>query len=559
MGSVRAGSAASVLVLAALLTAGAGARAEDVTGRVKMVDQAGKRLTVVDRKTNQEVTVMIGDSTQISSQQIKKLVLPRIKPGAIVTVRDAVVASKIDVRVESIGDIVKLDIRHHALTLQEEQTGRRVDTVLAGDVKVERVDGTEGSLEDLTPGSHVILVREYGTIVTQIDVEREAHTIVQEFLENVRHNLFKPLLLFFYLGFLVPILKVKFEFPYVIYQGLTIYLLLAIGWHGGEELSNLKSDELAGAAGFMVVGFLLNFVIGIVAYIGLSILTRMRRVDKATVVGYYGSDSAGTFVTCLGVLASAGIAYQAYMPVMLAVMEIPGCLVALYLVSRLRHQGMDARGNMPDEPGYDPSAAALPRVADDHGHGGHEELERSPAGGKPGSVFSPQLLHEVFLNPGLYLLFGGIIIGFISGKQGKEVTRADDNFFVDLFQGILCLFLLEMGMTASRKLKDLRTAGPGFVVFALGFPPLFAAAGILVAHAYSRLTHTPFDLGTYVLFSVLCAAASYIAVPAVQRLAIPEASPSLPLAASLGLTFTFNVTLGIPLYVEIAKAAMRYL
>ena len=165
----------------------------------------------------------------------------------------------------------------------------------------------------------------------------------------------------------------------------------------------------------------------------------------------------------------------------------------------------------------------------------------------------------MFLNPGLYLLFGGIIVGYISGLQGAEVTRADDNFFVDLFQGVLCLFLLEMGMTASRKLRDLRTAGAGFVAFGLLAPNIFATIGILVAHGYAMATGTHFELGTYVLFSVLCAAASYIAVPAVQRLAIPEASPTLPLAASLGLTFSYNVTIGIPVYIEIAKAVMRHL
>ena len=176
---------------------------------------------------------------------------------------------------------------------------------------------------------------------------------------------------------------------------------------------------------------------------------------------------------------------------------------------------------------------------------------------KPSGFLSPQLLHEVFFNPGLCLLFGGILIGFISGLQGKEVTRADDNFFVDLFQGILCLFLLEMGMTASRKLRDLRTAGWGYVAFGLIAPNIFATIGIIVAHIYSMVTHTHFELGTYVLFSVLCGAASYIAVPAVQRLAIPEASPTLPLAASLGLTFSYNVTIGIPVYIEIAKVIMR--
>jgi hypothetical protein len=356
------------------------------------------------------------------------------------------------------------------------------------------------------------------------------------------------------------------------YQALTIYLLIAIGWHGGEELSQLGARELSSAAGFMVVGFLTNGFIGILAYLALSVMTTMRRVDKATVAGYYGSDSAGTFVTCLGVLASAGIAAQAYMPVMLAVMEIPGCLVALYLVSRLRHQGMDALGNMPDEPGYSPQAKPVPVLLDEHGHPTdeaveveeelalermeHQEIDRN---GRAAGFLSAKLLHEVFLNPGLYLLFGGIVVGYISGLQGPEVTRADDSFFVTLFQGVLCLFLLEMGMTASRKLRDLRTAGAGFVAYGLLAPNVFATIGILVAHAYSLMTGTPFYLGTYVLFAVLCGAASYIAVPAVQRLAIPEASPTLPLAASLGLTFSYNVTIGIPIYIEIAKLVIRHL
>jgi hypothetical protein len=400
-------------------------------------------------------------------------------------------------------------------------------------------------------------------------------SILAEFWYNFRHNLFKPLLLFFYMGFLFPILKVKFEFPYVIYQGLTIYLLIAIGWKGGEELAELPSKTLSHAIGFMAVGFCLNFVIGVLAYLMLSAFTRMRRVDKATVAGYYGSDSAGTFVTCLGVLVTAHIKYDAYMPVMLAVMEIPGCLVALYLVSRLRREGMDPLGNMPDEPGYDPNATPLVPIGGDHGHGEHGSMEEaieaerdmalekmehngnSTPKTRPVGGFNLQLLHEVFFNPGLCLLFGGILIGFLSGLQGKEVTRADDNFFVTLFQGVLCLFLLEMGMTASRKLRDLKTAGWQYVVFGLVAPNIFAVIGIAVAHIYSMLTHTHFELGTYVLFSVLCAAASYIAVPAVQRLAIPEASPTLPLAASLGLTFSYNVTIGIPVYIEIAKLVTR--
>jgi len=118
--------------------------------------------------------------------------------------------------------------------------------------------------------------------------------MLHEFLHNFTHNLFKPLLLFFYFGFLLRILKVEFEFPYVIYQGLTMYLLLAIGWHGGEELAAIKASSIGHIVGFMATGFALNFVIGVLAYLLLSRLTALRRVDKATVAGYYGSDSAGT-------------------------------------------------------------------------------------------------------------------------------------------------------------------------------------------------------------------------------------------------------------------------
>jgi uncharacterized protein len=395
--------------------------------------------------------------------------------------------------------------------------------------------------------------------------------MLQEFLHNFLHNLFKPLLLFFYFGFLLRILKVDFEFPYVIYQGLTMYLLVAIGWHGGEELAGIKTSSIGNIVGFMITGFLLNFVIGMLAYLLLSRLTALRRVDKATVAGYYGSDSAGTFATCVAVLIGIGLAFDAYMPVMLAIMEIPGCLVALYLVARLRHRGMDPDGNMPDEPGYiaplparaGPGAAAQPAPG--------QELDIEPdteervqyalirrRGPRLGTrekegIISRKLLREVFLNPGLCLLLGGIFIGFISGLQGHKVTHDADALFIAAFQGALCLFLLEMGMTAASKLRDLRYAGRGFVFFGLLAPNLFAPLGIIVAHTYAYLTHTDFKPGTYVLFAVLCGAASYIAVPAVQRLAIPEASPTLPLAASLGLTFSYNVTIGIPLYIEISR------
>ena len=130
--------------------------------------------------------------------------------------------------------------------------------------------------------------------------------MLQEFWHNFTHNLFKPLLLFFYFGFLIPILKVRFEFPYVIYQGLTMYLLLAIGWHGGEELAQVGSSSVGAILGFMVLGFALELPDRTLSPTSCSSwLTKLRRIDRATVAGYYGSDSAGTFATCVAVLAAS--------------------------------------------------------------------------------------------------------------------------------------------------------------------------------------------------------------------------------------------------------------
>lgn len=476
------------------------------------------------------------------------------------------------------GEIRSVDRAGSRVLVFDEGTGKEIQVDLSRLMTLPRSHGSKiVKWEDLRPGVKIVI--DEGVVASRLEVRngtpKPRGPMLQEFWNNFRQNLFKPLLLFFYLGFLVPILKVEFEFPYTVYQGLTIYLLLAIGWHGGEELARevLKDPTtIGGMVGFMLTGFLVNSALGVAAYGLLGAMTPMRRIDRATVAGYYGSDSAGTFATCVGVLATIGMAFDPYMPVMLAVMEIPGCLVALYLVARLRSRGMDALGNLPDEPGYDARAAPVATlVAAGDGHAAsprdraiEQELELSLekrehpepqelAIQKGHSIFNKKLLHEVFLNTGLYLLFGGIAIGLISGLQGEKVTRDDDNFFVTLFQGMLCLFLLEMGMTASRKIKDLKEAGWGFIAFGLLAPNLFATFGICVAHLYAYITHTPFEPGTYILFAVLCGAASYIAVPAVQRLAIPEASPTLPLAASLGLTFSYNVTIGIPVYIEIAN------
>ena len=374
-----------------------------------------------------------------------------------------------------------------------------------------------------------------GVIRIRLHEDTTAGSPLEAILKSFTSNLFQPLLLFFFMGFAIPLLKVPFEFPKALYQSLVVYLLIAIGWHGGELMAHLSPNELAVAGGLAAVGFFTNSFIGYASTVLLSWITPMRKIDTVTVGAYYGSDSAGTFVTCVGILASLGILHDSYMPVMLAVMEIPGCLVGLFLVSQLRANGMDPLGNMPGEKGYTQPAATA---------------------NAQGSFPNAKLLHEVFLNPGLYMLFGGLIVGFISGVQAltdPSIVEGPNHLFLFIFKGALCLFLLEMGMTACQRLRDLKTAGWGFIAFGLFAPVVFATLGMVVLHTYSLLLGHHFELGTYALFAVLCGAASYIAVPAVQRIAIPEASPTLPLAASLGLTFTWNVTIGIPLYIEIAK------
>lgn len=557
-------------LLAAHEESGRTSRRVKTQQKLVAVDTGKPKLTIADGDNQQVLKIADGATIQLN--------------GAAATLEDILPGDAISIEVDELNRIINLDAARLktgiVLNVDEQMIQITTDYTdklqfpLAKNVQI-LLNGIDGNAASLKRGDQARISPNVDGQARKIDVTRRG--MIAEFWDNFRHNLFKPLLLFFYLGFSVPLLKVDFEFPHVMYQGLTIYLLISIGWHGGEELADLTGGLLQEALMFMTVGFLTNFVIGILAYgILRRFIVRMRRIDAATVAAYYGSDSAGTFVTCLGVLAAAGIKYAPYMPVMLAVMEIPGCLVGLWLVSRLRQTGMDPFGNMSDEPGYNIEAAsplvAEVDIATDHGEKSAEQkaverearmalenkddAEESRAPRKSSGILSSELLREVFLNPGLFLLFGGILVGFASRLQGHKVTDADDSLFVTLFQGLLCLFLLEMGMTASKRLKDLKTAGWRFIVFGLVAPNVFATIGIVVAHSFALVTHSPLQLGTYALFAVLCAAASYIAVPAIQRLAIPEASPTLPLAASLGLTFSYNVTIGIPVYLMIAQSVI---
>ena len=236
-------------------------------------------------------------------------------------------------------------------------------------------------------------------------------------------------------------------------------------------------------------------------------------------------------MTCLGVLGTAHIAYDAYMPVMLAIMEIPGCLVALYLVSRLRHDGMDARGNMPDEPDYDPGAKPIVSHVGEPGH--HPAPSTSEMLRKSSSCRSRKWNRHMSSSATATLAEKAWVDQWQAAARGfpehgplppfwrhldrarQSAARAGGNqggrqFFLNLFQGVLCLFLLEMGMTASRKLKDLKSGGPGFIAFGLIAPNFFATFGIVVAHAYARISGTAFRAGVVRAFrGALCRGVVY--------------------------------------------------
>ena len=274
------------------------------------------------------------------------------------------------------------------------------------------------------------------------------------------------------------------------------------------------------------------------------------------------------------------MAFDAYMPVMLAVMEIPGCLVALYLVARLRHKGMDADGNMPDEPGYvSPVPAKVRTRCGRHGRlpgqeldtererGIEEELELALEKrriGTPSSETDSEAGPRLTVNccgksSSIRVCFcssAASLIGFVSGLQGHEGhARRRQLLFVGLPGRALPLLARDGHDGRPLSCKDLRSRRPrDSSSLACWHRTSLQRWGSSSPTATPTSPIPSFKPGTYVLFAVLCGAASYIAVPAVQRLAIPEASPTLPLAASLGLTFSYNVTIGIPLYIEIARA-----
>ena len=313
-------------------------------------------------------------------------------------------------------------------------------------------------------------------------------------------NLISPPVLFFALGLGAALVRSELSIPEAVAKTLSLYLMLAIGFKGGVAAAEhgLGPDLLLtiGAA------ILLSFTMPLIAFGLLTATTKLPLVDKAAIAAHYGSISIVTFIAATAALDAAQLAYPGTMVAAAAAMEVPAIITALFLA---RRGAADATGS--------------------------RQQGQTP-------------WREVMLNGSVILLIGAFVIGMATGKTGYT----DIAPFIDSpFKGILCLFLLDMGLVAGRELRQVRrTLTPALLVFGLYMPLIGGVAGALVGRLIGLET------GGIVLLSVLAASASYIAVPAAMRLALPEAKPALYLTLSLAITFPFNLTLGIPIYISLA-------
>jgi hypothetical protein len=307
-----------------------------------------------------------------------------------------------------------------------------------------------------------------------------------------------PVVLFFVFGLTAGLLESELKLPPALYETLSIILLLAIGLHGGVELAEQASWQLLGQAG-LVLG--LGVALPLLAFAVLRGL-RFDRVNAAAVAAHYGSVSAGTFAVVVAFMLAKGIAFESYMPLFVAILEIPAILVGILL------------------------AKGLSRDTD------WRELGR-----------------EIFLGKSIMLLLGGLIIGAVAGKEGIKPLEP---LYTSMFKPVLAFFLLEMGLIASGQLGALKQFGLRLLGFALLMPLLGALVGALLGRMMGL------SLGGTAMLATLAASASYIAVPAAMRLALPEANPSLSLTASLGISFPFNILIGIPLYLALTEQLIAW-
>jgi len=315
-------------------------------------------------------------------------------------------------------------------------------------------------------------------------------------------NLLDPVILFFLLGIIAGILKTELRLPEAIYDTLSIYLLLAIGFKGGIELSKTSISELI----FPLSGtLLLGIIIPLLAYIILKKIGKFGNSDSAAIAAHYGSVSAVTFAVSIDFAKNLNLFSEEYMTILLVMLEIPAIAIGIFI----------ARFKSPES-----------------------------------EIDIKSLMKEVFLGKSIYLLIGGLIIGYFAGMYQNMSIKI---LFVDMFKGFLAFFLLEMGIIASRRFKDFKKVGFFLIAFGIFMPVISAILGITIG----LLTGLS-PGGTFIL-SCLAASASYIAAPTAMRIAVPEANPTYYITASLGITFPFNIIFGMQLYFYLTETAFKYL
>jgi hypothetical protein len=324
-------------------------------------------------------------------------------------------------------------------------------------------------------------------------------------------NLLDPAILFFVFGVVAGTVKSNLEIPPQISRFLSLYLLMALGLKGGFALaqSGLTSEVI------ITLGLAISLAV-IVPAIGYQVLKRfLSGFDAAAIAATYGSVSAVTFITTIQYLETHDISYGGHMAAAMALMESPAIIMAVIFANTLRQKA---------------KVEGTPALTMSGQTGEHIPLGK--------------ILHESFTDGAQLLLLGAMLIGAMTGAAGEAVMAP---FSVDLFKGMLAFFLLDMGLMASRNLGDLKGKSPWLLGYAIVGPLVHASLALLMSMLAG------ISAGNGALLMVLAASASYIAVPAVLRYAIPEAKPSLYFSMSLGLTFPFNIVLGIPLYVGVAN------
>lgn len=331
------------------------------------------------------------------------------------------------------------------------------------------------------------------------------------------HSLLDPAILFFVFGLLAGALRSNLEIPPAISKFLSLYLLMALGLKGGFSLA--ASGLTPSVAVSLAAALALAFLVPALGYVLLK--DRVSRYDAAAIAASYGSVSAVTFVTAMQYLESLGLPPGGHMTVAMVLMESPAIIMAVLLANRLRHA---------------PAVALVP------GAGGAALATGSAS---PSSSSLGKILHESFTDGAHLLLLGAMAVGYLSGEAGKTVMQP---FSGDLFKGMLAFFLLDMGLMVARNFQQARQASPVLIAYALCGPLLHASLALGLAWGLSL------PVSDTALLMVLAASASYIVVPAVLRYAIPEANPALYFGLSLGLTFPFNILVGIPLYTALAQA-----